>query len=230
VLKEAGERGRNRLSEVCSRGDKGAVRRAGVVTHYYVALLAKFDKRICHEIEGVCRFWIGKTEYLASHGRPTEKYHEAYCKNGMGYGPKTNCLNPCRTLAANRDAHPPGEVLFFPELVGKKCGIGLNAMVHDGFMVVHDNGALSHFNLEGRFDFFWGECRNSDNGVCRDPGAEEITKILSNSSYCRVWSPDDAKFNTHLKTALVNTVRVEAQSRGDNGSADSFDLDAWASR
>lgn len=155
---------------------------------------------------------------------PLEK---AECKNGVGYGRTWNCTHPCRSLAANPKYHRPGEIIFFPALVGKTCGAGKNAMIHDGFMVVNDTGSSTHFNREGRFDFFWGECRNSHNGMCMDPGAIQISTLLSDSPYCRAWRPGDPNYNEGIKIVFQDAVRAQAFASDDNRMAAGFDLDAF---
>jgi hypothetical protein len=224
TLKDLGQRGLQNPEHVC---DPNSFRRAQSVTHYYIPLLQKFDKNICNKSEGVCRYFVQGVEYLANVGRQPEPIATAICKNGYGYGPGINCLNPCRTLAAHRGSHPAGEVLFFPDLVGKHCGSGKNATVSDGFLVVQDDGSPTEFKDEGRFDLFWGDCQYFESGTCRDPGAQEISKLLTNASYCKVWTPEDPRRNAAVKNTLVRTVRAEAWTRGDSGAATNFDLDFW---
>lgn len=222
-----GQTGKRDMSEVCGRGTRGRVRRSAQVTHYYIPLLKRFVAYNCHTMEGTCRFWKGDTEYIANYGKPTVKLSQAFCKNGVGYGLNENCLHPCRSLAANPRFHRGGEVIFFKNLVGKKCGTGKNQMIHDGFMVVNDTGSTAHFNREGRFDFFWGECRRFANGRCLDQGASDISAILSSSPYCRAWSPQDASYNNDIKVAVDNEIRTEDIAHEDPNAAVTFNLDAW---
>lgn len=226
-LAQWGDRGRRDMRSVCGRGGQGRARGTRRVTVYYVPLLKKFNAGPCHRMEGVCRFWKDGREYIANYGKPSVPLSAAFCKNGIGYGLTRNCTHPCRSLAASTRHHRGGEVIFFPDLVGKSCGTGKNKMVHDGFMVVNDTGHPKHFNAEGRFDFFWGECRRFRNGVCLDAGAREMSAILSGGRFCRAWRPHDPFHNSRLKTAVMNAVRTEAIVRGDIKAAAVFDLDVW---
>lgn len=226
-LTKLGLIGINNMRAVCGRGDSGKTRNTTRVTAYYIPLLNKYKKGPCKNMEGVCRYKKDGIEYLANYGQPTVKLKDAFCKNGIGYGIKQNCTHPCRSLAASTRHHNGGEVIFFPELVGKTCGTGRNRMIHDGFMVVNDTGDARRFNKEGRFDFFWGECKKFKKGVCLDPGAIEITRILSGNNYCRAWRAQDPLYNKNVKVAFYNAVRSEAIARGDNLAASAFDLDLW---
>ena len=136
------------------------------------------------------------------------------------------CLHPCRTLAADPRYYRPGEILFFKNLVGLKCGSGRNQMIHDGFMVVTDNGNPEAINIEGRFGTFWGRCKQEQNGFCLDDGAIAMDFALTFSEYCRAWRPQDPFEHSDLKLAIYNRVRREAIRRGDSRAAMSFDLDA----
>ncbi len=228
TLKDLGQRGRANMAAVCGRGQKGKARQATTVTHYYIPVLKNFSKSHCHNMEGVCFFQKQGETWLANYGHRSTPLRKAFCKNGIGYGLTENCTHPCRTLAAATSKHRGGEIIFFPELVGKRCGTGKNAMIHDGFMVVNDTGAVRFFNQEGRFAFFWGECRKFKNGVCRDPGALEISRILSRSKFCRAWTPQDSSFNTDIQLAMQNAVRSEALIRGDDNAA-LVTLSTWVS-
>jgi hypothetical protein len=177
-------------------------------------------------VEGVCRYWSNGVEYIANYGKPNVPLKSAYCKNGIGYGLPANCTHPCRTLAAATGIYKGGEVLFFPELVGRQCGSGPNKMIHDGFMVVNDTGAEKIFKHEGRFDFFWGECNKFKDGVCQDSGAREVAKALTHSAFCRVWRPGDPDYNAEIAIAFQNAIRTEAIARGD-GNAASYEVASW---
>lgn len=136
-------------------------------------------------------------------------------------------MHPCRSLTADPRYHRPGEVLFFKSLVGLKCGSGKNEMIHDGFMVVTDNGNPEYFNIEGRFGVFWGRCKVEQNGFCLDDGAITLDFALTFSQYCRAWRPLDPLFHENIKLEMFNTVRREAIRRADNHAA-SFDFDDFA--
>jgi hypothetical protein len=187
------------MNLVCARGYMGGIKQAASVTHYYIP--------------------------------PNTTAGDYRCRNGFGYFGQPNmagtCLHPCRSLAADPRFHRPGEVIFFKNLVGLKCGSGANQMIHDGFMVVTDNGNPEVINIEGRFGTFWGRCQTEQNGFCLDDGAIAMDFALTFSEYCRTWRPQDPLHHSDLKLALYNQIRSEAAHRGDNQAASSFDLDAW---
>ncbi len=184
---------------VCTRGAMGAEKMAASVTHYYIS--------------------------------PGTTVGDYRCKNGFAYFGQPamagTCLHPCRALAADPRYHRPGEVIFFKNLVGLTCGTGRDKMVHDGFMVVTDNGNPDAINIEGRFGLFWGKCTVEQNGFCLDEGAIALDFALTFSPYCRAWRPADPLHNDHIKLALYNTVRREAVRRGDNHAASKFDLGSF---
>jgi hypothetical protein len=194
------------------------------VTHYMVPLLEAYNHQTCDLMEGTCIYKKNGVQFLHNYGYQDEPLSSARCKNG--YGNRRNCLNPCRTVAASMRHHRFGQVLFLKELVGKKCGNlerdGFE-MIHDGFVVVADTGAESHFNATGRFDFFWGRCANRRNGICRE-GAQPISDATTRSSYCMVWDPARPALNQDLKDAFVSKVKAEALERGDVGAAEDFKL------
>jgi hypothetical protein len=138
-----------------------------------------------------------------------------------------NCLHPCRVVAASMAHHTFGEVLFIKDLVGKKCGNLLRdgfEIIHDGYVVVYDTGSPVHFHEKGRFDFFWGRCKDSSDGVCHE-GAEEISQATSHGDYCVVWDPKHPAVNASFKDSFSQSVRAEALSRGDTEAAAEFNLD-----
>jgi hypothetical protein len=194
------------------------------VTHYMIPLLNVYDKKICDVIEGTCIYKKGGTEYLHNYGYSDVALAQAHCKNG--WGNRHNCLHPCRTLAASMKFHKFGQIVFLPELVGKKCGNlqrdGFE-MVHDGYMVVLDTGSPNYFNAVGRFDFFWGRCSNQKGGNCYE-GAIPISNATSNSNFCTVWDPSNPKANEDFKNAFVEQVKAEDRARGDDGAAEDFNL------
>lgn len=187
------------MGAVCTRGIYGGEKQAASVTHYYIA--------------------------------PGTQISDYRCKNGFAYFGQPamagTCLHPCRALAADPRYHRPGEVIFFKNLVGLTCGSGRDRMVHDGFMVVTDNGNPDAINVEGRFGLFWGACTVEQNGFCMDEGAIALDFALTFSSYCRAWRPNDPLFHDDIKLAVYNTVRSEAVRRGDNHAASKFDLDSF---
>lgn len=189
------------------------------VTHYYVPLLERYDDFTCDQMEGTCIYKKNGVEWLHNFGYADQKLSQARCKNG--YGNSSNCLNPCRTIAASMTHHRWGEIVFIKALVGKKCGMRRDGteMIHDGFVMVGDTGAPSHFNAPGRFDFFWGRCKNKSNGVCHE-GAVGLSDPSSNSSYCKVWNPADPNTNADIREEFLEKVRQEALNRGDLGAAE----------
>lgn len=205
----------------CLPGKSGVTNR---VTHYYVPILDAYDHFTCDQMEGTCIYKKKGEDYLHNYGYTDTLLADARCKNG--YGNKQNCLNPCRTIAASTRHHRWGEIHFIKSLVGQKCGNKRDGteMVHDGFVVVGDTGAASHFNAPGRFDFFWGRCRDKANGVCNE-GALPVSRAATSSDYCMVWNPANPLKNEDMKNAFVTLVKQEAISRGDFGAAEDFDLD-----
>jgi hypothetical protein len=195
-----------------------------LVTHYYVPLLEKYNHKICDLVEGTCIYKKSGKAYLHNYGYKDELLSTARCKNG--YGNQRNCLNPCRTLAASTKYHKFGQIVFIPELVGKHCGNlkrdGFE-MVHDGFMVVGDTGSPTHFNAQGRFDYFWGRCQKTKNHECLE-GPSEISNDITGSPYCTVWDPSNPNTNQDVKSAFVSKVKAEAAERGDAGAVDDFNL------
>lgn len=187
------------IGAVCTRGQFGGEKQAASVTHYYIS--------------------------------PGAKVGDYRCKNGLAYFGQPamagTCLHPCRSLAADPRYHRPGEVIFFKNLVGLSCGTGRDKMVHDGFMVVTDNGNPDAINIEGRFGLFWGQCTVEQNGFCMDEGAIALDFALTFSPYCRAWRPNDPLYHDNIKLAVYNTVRSEAVRRGDNMAASKFDLDSF---
>ncbi len=194
------------------------------VTHYYVPLLTSFNAFTCNKMEGTCIFKKKGEQWLHNYGREEERLSKAACKNG--YGNKSDCLHPCRVLAASMKHHRYGQVLYFPKLVGLKCGNKERdgfELTHDGYMVVLDTGSPTHFNDQGRFDFFWGRCKDRNGGLCLE-GATTISDTLSNTPYCVAWDPGDGQKNVEVKLNFVTKVRNEALARGDSRQAADFDL------
>jgi len=191
-------RGARNLSLVCARGYAGGIKQAGSVSHYYIP--------------------------------PGTRTGDYNCRNGKAYFGQPlmddTCLHPCRTLAADPRFYRPGEIIFFPALVGLSCGSGRNKMIHDGFMVVLDNGNPDAINVEGRFGTFWGRCQSEQNGFCLDEGAIAMDFALTFSQYCRAWRPQDPLHHDDIKLSIYNQVRSEAARRGDGNAASAFDLDA----
>lgn len=214
------------VAPFCLPGKSGTTK---LVTHYYVPLLDSYSHFTCDKMEGSCIYNKKKDQWLHNFGYTDQLLSEARCKNG--YGNKQNCLNPCRTVAASMRFHRVGEVHFIPSLVGKKCGSARDGteMVHDGYVVVADTGAPSHFNEPGRFDFFWGRCKDKSQGVCRE-GAETLSRAATSSPYCMVWNPADPLKNVEIKVDFQNHVIQEAIDRGDQGAAVDFDLDKYVGK
>ncbi len=193
------------------------------VTHYYVPILDAYDHYTCDRMEGTCIYKKNGEQWLHNYGYQDQRLSEARCKNG--YGHRSNCLNPCRTIAASTKHHRYGELIFIKSLVGKRCGSERDgtAMIHDGFVYVGDTGSPKYFNSKGRFDFFWGRCINRRNGVCLE-GAVPISDSLSSSQYCIVWDPANPSRNADLRREFEQKVRLEAIAREDHGAAEDINL------
>jgi hypothetical protein len=200
--------------------------KAKLVTHYYVPLLERYDAFVCDQMEGTCIYNRGNEPWLHNFGYQDRPLSQAVCKNG--YGNRKNCLHPCRALAASMKHHRYGQVVYFKELVGKKCGDLARdgfEMIHDGYAVVLDTGSPNYFAERGRFDFFWGRCRDRKNGICLE-GAQSVSASLTQSDYCTVWDPGDPLKNQHVKIDFVNKVVTEAIQRADGPLARAFELDS----
>ena len=198
----------------------GTEKVTGKVTHYYVPLLEQFNDFVCNKMEGTCIYRKNKVLWLHNYGYEDEPLSQARCKNG--YGNRANCLNPCRTIAASMKHHKFGEIVFIKGLVGKKCGNKARdgfEMVHDGFVMIADTGSPKHFNSEGRFDFFWGRCRNRKNGICRE-GALNLSEPATNSPYCLIYDPNQPERNAQIRARFFEKVRKEAQNRKDSGAVE----------
>jgi hypothetical protein len=196
------------------------------VTHYMIPLLEKYDHKICDQLEGTCIYNKDGEQYLHNYGYSDQPLAQERCQNG--YGNNKNCLHPCRILAASMKYHHYGQIVFIKELVGMKCGNlerdGFE-IVHDGYMVIADTGSPKYFHAAGRFDFFWGRCKDDQNGVCKEGSAVEISNAATNGSYCIVWDPNKPKVNAAIKDAFTLNVKAEAVLRGDLTAAAEFDLD-----
>lgn len=193
------------------------------VTHYMIPLLNSYSHRICDQIEGTCIYKKDGVPWLHNFGYADTSLAEARCKNG--YGNQSNCLNPCRTVAASMKFHDYGQIVFIKSLVGQKCGTRRDGPVitHDGYVVVADTGSPKYFHELGRFDFFWGRCAKMKNGECLE-GATTISATISDTDACIVWDPKDPNTNADLKNAFTSKVKNEALQRGDPGASQDFNL------
>lgn len=198
--------------------------KANLVTHYMIPLLDSYDHYICDQLEGTCIYNKNNVPWLHNFGYKDEPLSKARCKNG--YGNKQNCLHPCRVLAASMKHHNFGQIIYIKDLVGKKCG---NAerdgyeMIHDGYVVVYDTGSPKHFNKKGRFDFFWGRCRDDRGGQCFEGGVQ-VSAAATNSDYCIAWDPKKPKTNAVLKDTFTQVIKTEATLRRDYSAASEFNL------
>lgn len=198
--------------------------KARAVTHYMIPLLDRYDKFHCDQLEGTCIYQKEGQSFLHNYGYRDQPLSEARCKNG--YGNMSNCLHPCRVVAASMKHHRFGQIIFMKELVGQRCGNlqrdGFE-MIHDGYVVVYDTGSPKHFNAPGRFDYFWGRCKDDRQGVCHEGGVD-ISAATTRQDYCVVWDPRKPLQNEGMRAAFENQVRFEAIRRGDNQAASDFDL------
>lgn len=74
-----------------------------------------------------------------------------------GRGPKSVCLEPYYTVAADLRFHKLGDVIYVPELKGITLP---NGEIHDGFLIVRDTGG--RIKGKNRFDFYTGFTAYSD--------------------------------------------------------------------
>ena len=202
----------------------GSTAKTKAVTHYMVPILDSYSHQVCDVVEGTCIYKKKNVQYIHNVGYTDVPLSQSHCKNG--WGNRGNCIHPCRTLAASMKHHRFGQVVFMKALVGLKCGNlkrdGFE-MVHDGYMVVTDTGSPNYFYQVGRFDFFWGRCRNQSNGECHE-GAVDISEQTSNTDFCTVWDPAKPGMNVDIKNAFVLKVKKEAAQRGDFDAANDFQL------
>ncbi len=91
-------------------------------------------------------------------------------------------------------------------------------------MFVNDTGAKSKFNHFGRFDFFWGDCREFRGGVCYDGNAHAIDALLDKAEFRIVWSPADPTSNREIMMKFSEQLRREAVAREDGPAAVAADL------
>ena len=144
-------------------------------TQYYTPLFAagpdgklrQEDRRSCLSIEGSCI--VGDFLYDTAHtsGIPRSTIlHKFGPGSGKGAFNTTNALDPCRTLAADRNFYPIGTVIFMPDMKDKICPQSGKPV--DGCFIVGDVG--SAITGQGRFDIFTGECSQYDKNIstCRD--------------------------------------------------------------
>lgn len=206
----------------------GRFSRAKQLTHYVIPVLPAYNHSICNQLEGTCIYTKNGVEYLHNYGKTAQPLSKARCKNG--YGNRNNCLHPCRTIAASMKFHRYGQIIYIKALEGQKCGDverdGFE-MIHDGYVIVQDTGSPTHFNTTGRFDFFWGRCKNYRNGVCFE-GAQRISQVGSYSDYCVVWDPTQSAKNIAIKERFEKTIRQEAFRRGDINAANEFEVSHWS--
>lgn len=198
--------------------------KANVVTHYMIPLFETYNRFHCDQLEGTCIYKKNGVEMLHNYGYKDQVLADARCKNG--YGNMNNCLHPCRVVAASMKHHRFGQILYLPALVGQRCGNGPRdgyEMVHDGYVVVMDTGSPRYFNKLGRFDFFWGRCKDNRNGICWE-GAQDISTVTTQGPYCVVWDPRQPLKNEISRISFENLVRSEAVMRGDHLAASDFDL------
>lgn len=130
------------------------------------------DRRSCINMEGSCI--VDKLLYNWS--SPSEPWGVFYDRDqvlykfgkgsGANYYNTTNALDPCRTVAADRNVYPVGTVLYIPSMRDKICP--QSGKTVDGCFVVGDVG--SAIRGQGRFDFFTGECAayNKSSSTCGD--------------------------------------------------------------
>lgn len=212
------------LSQAQTQCLDGKFAKANLVTHYMVPLFEKYNHYHCDQLEGTCIYKKNGVEMLHNYGYKDQVLANARCKNG--YGNMNNCLHPCRVVAASMKHHRFGQILFIEELVGQRCGNLARdgyEMIHDGFVVVMDTGSPRHFNKLGRFDFFWGRCKDNRNGICAE-GAQDISDATTKGNYCVVWDPRKPLKNDITRITFENLVRYEAVARGDHQAATDFDL------
>ncbi len=140
----------------------------------------------CKNIEGACI--VGQV--LHAYGKSQVDLSDEKCKFGFGNGGannKTNCLDPCVTVAADQ-SHPhlkSGTVLYIPKMDGAVCP--QNGTRTNGCFIVNDVG--SWIKGPGNFDIFAGECFEYEAGVCKDFHMSSFKARAGNKYYAI--PPDD---------------------------------------
>jgi 3D domain len=131
-------------------------------------------------MQGSCYYKSNSEVILLAHDKPnpnlTQKEDGSYlfkiskrnqaCPQGVGI--RNICLDPYRSVAADPKFHAPGDVLFFPNLVGTELP---NGETHDGYFTVRDSG----HNILGmdRFDFFIGFDKPTSNHIFYKKGLSD---------------------------------------------------------
>jgi hypothetical protein len=156
-------------------------------------------------MEGTCFYQRNGVDMIYSVGHGSTPVSQAECPNG--WGARSNCLNPCKSVAADRRYHKIGEVLFFPRLRGQIC----RGKVHDGFVQVADVG--SAIVGQDRFDFYWGGCSHLKGDSCIDGSPqfgspEKLVHSLVGATYCRIEFPTE-----RLQPILVSAPASTASAR-----------------
>lgn len=164
-------------------------------TQYFIPMFApgengglqKKDRRACINVEGSCvveKFLYNWDEDEGPWGKKFVR-NDVPFRFGMGSGKSyyntTNALDPCRTLAADKDHYEAGTVVFIPSMKGKVCP--QNHKPIDGCFVISDVG--SAIQGQGRFDIFAGECANynKDKGTCDDADIADFSAQAGDSFY-----------------------------------------------
>ncbi|MCB0377461.1 MAG: hypothetical protein KDD33_03125 [Bdellovibrionales bacterium] len=139
-------------------------------TKYFTPLFADLNngrRRLCLNVEGSCI--VGNT--LWNYPAKRTNLTHTSCKFGFGNGKNktynpTNCLDPCKTIAADQSIYPKGTLVFIPGMAGKICPQSGKPV--DGCFVVGDIGHA--IKGKGRFDLFTGECKNykANTNTCAD--------------------------------------------------------------
>ncbi|WP_089727346.1 3D domain-containing protein [Candidatus Thiosymbion oneisti] len=170
-----------RIAQSIEQGNEGyreeQIRKA---TQYFTPMfepgqdggLRGVDRKACINIEGSCI--VG--EWLYNYAGPSRPWGNRYDRSvvpfkfGKGSGQSQyntmNALDPCRTLAADKNHYPSGTVVYIPSMKQKKCP--QTGKVVDGCFIVGDVG--SAITGAKRFDIFTGECLNYSkrSNTCRD--------------------------------------------------------------
>jgi len=138
-------------SEKCNRDEKVKMQNSEGET---LADLCPQDYNACL-MQGSCFVRIQGRQHSFnvaaknSHGYSFVEVDVTRCP--YGYGVKNSCLDPYFSVAADLKYYNVGDVIYIPRLVG---AVLPNGEVHDGFLIVRDQGE----GVQGpqRFDFFTG--------------------------------------------------------------------------
>ena len=195
----------NQIKQRAQSGDFSQSRVNVEATYYVMPILPHINRDSrnhlnCINLQGKCIVRNGPASNDVVHNirrglydYTTEDRTEMRCK--FGYGNRSNCLDPCTTIAADQDQHPRGTVMYIPHMEGRICP--QNNQPISGCFVVDDIGG--EINGWGRFDFFQGECLNYDyaTSTCLDENSADFIDGVNSQTLYTI--PRDHELAEQLK-------------------------------